>query len=53
MTTLFETGKFWIIDAATGAKVQQYPPFDTWREARDVIGDRWTEADALFPDLDL
>lgn len=45
MTTLYRNGMFWIIDTATGVLVETFPPFDTWQQARDAIGDRWVEPD--------
>lgn len=53
MTTMYTDGKFWVIDAVTGQPIDGFPPYATFAEAREVIGDRWCEPDALFPDLDL
>lgn len=55
MTTFHDakTNKFLIVDAVTGALVETFPPFDTFQQARDAIGDAWDNGDALYPDLDL
>jgi len=45
MTTLFEAGKFWVIDSVSLRKVETFPPFNTWREAREAIGNKWVESE--------
>ena len=44
MTTIFRNGRFWVINAVTGADVETSPSFATFQAARDAIGGAWQDS---------
>ena len=38
MTTLFENGRFWLVDSVTFTKIETYPSFATIKEAEQAAG---------------